>query len=242
MPITYTFFADKNFLVTLNRIMQIPTQHYSRSWEGHYMLLEIQNQKMSLRILTTQTRESRIPNARDNGIIVKNEKYQCITSQYIIELTDNPEQQTEIINLVKDQILRTKFTPEIINNIDSIKKSDAFTEIKYSIPYKSLITHEHSLDNLITPGKHLIKDLSSKLLNQKYPKIEREQIEKEIEQYTQNKTGLALVNTKKFYEESHLVIKSCLKTSNVPPKVLSEYTTLENKLEQNLKNIAKFYK
>jgi hypothetical protein len=164
---------------------------------------------------------------------------------YDVEVQCDPGQQTKIINLINNQILKTNMTPDILYNINNISQSKAFNEIKYSVPYKTLIGHEHSIDTnlktVFTQHDHGIKALSSDLINQKYPKFERQSMENEIENYIKNKQNFDFTHTKKFYLESDSIIKSCKNSPGLPQKLLSDYTVLETKIEQNLKRIAQMY-
>ena len=240
------FKADRKFLTKLDQILNIPTNHYSRYWDEHYMTVEIKGQSIFFKVFTSQSQDSRIPNARDNGVIVKADKAQCVTMSYDVEVQCDPGQFTKIINLINNQIGQLKsLHPKTIYNINDISQSKAFNEIKYSVPYKTLIGHEHSIDTnlktVFTQHDHGIKDLSSDLINQKYPKFERQSMENEIENYIKNKQNLTVTETKKFYLESDSIIKSCKNSPGLPQKLLSDYTVLETKIEQNLKRITQMY-
>lgn len=251
------FHVNESFITTFNRILHIPVEHYSNPWKDHYMTAEIKGQTIFMRVFTKQTEHLRIPNTRDSGIIVRQNSLQCVTMRYDIEVQCDPTQFTQMINLINKRIQNTTLYPDIIKNINNLIHSAAFNDIKYHIPYKTLINHEHTLDTKIDNlnqttatvnlnnsnfiNNQMITRLTAALLNQKYPKTERQFIENEIGEYVKNKVNFSSKDTEKFYTESKLVIQACKKVSGLPGKVLSDFTTLDNKLEQSLKAIQKLY-
>lgn len=173
--------------------------------------------------------------------------YQCVTAPHVYEIPCQPQELIQIQNLIQGQKmklprLRPNYIQEMLN-ITTVQQSPAYTEIKTVRPIKEILKHETMLDNKINPGTSGVVQNTANLMNNKYPTPERQNLEKEIENYVKNGATLTPKDTINFYENAVPIVDSAIKNPQmynfyiVNYKMISAETT---RLAKKLRGVFTF--
>lgn len=214
----------------------MPNNTFAKYWVDHYTSIEIKNANTAnptlvAKIFTKQTRESRIPFARDNQIQLQNNNYQCVTAPYEIEIPMTPSEIPAITTLINNQVIKNRSFSGynfFSNNFMEFQRGPAYTHIKESILLKQLLEHEDTLDKKINLGKDLYKEQTAQLVNTKLPPNQRVALEQEFSNYATQKATLTSRNTLHFYENAATIYNSLCKTKTerVADSTLLDYNQI----------------